>query len=108
MSKDLGMKLLETMEENTQFEMEVPTMYTNSSEGTITRVSNYPLTRDKVNMKIIPSQRDDEEGSRQSVRRRWSGGRGSGRRRHVRAMEGGCPTTMVQLDQLQFQFSIIV
>lgn len=43
----------------TQFKVEVPIMKTNSSERTITKVSDYHLTHDKVKREIVPSQRNN-------------------------------------------------
>lgn len=57
-SKDSGMNILETMLENTQFKVEVPTMDASSSEGTIIEASDYHLTYDKVKRNIAPSQRN--------------------------------------------------
>lgn len=47
-NKDMRIKLSEAMAEKTQFEMEVPTIDTSSSEGTTTYAYNYHLTRDKI------------------------------------------------------------
>lgn len=47
------MKLLTTMEEKTQFDVEVSTIDTSSSEGTIIEASDYHLTRDKARMEIV-------------------------------------------------------
>lgn len=52
------MNILETMLENTQFKVEVPTMDASSSEGTIIEASDYHLTYDKVKRNIAPSQRN--------------------------------------------------
>lgn len=47
-SKDMWMKVLDTMAKKTQFEVEFPTMdNSSSSEGTITRISDYHYTHDK-------------------------------------------------------------
>lgn len=56
---DIGMNVLETMMEKTQFEVEVPTMDTSSIIGTIIEEYDYHLTRDKVIRDIVRSQRDD-------------------------------------------------
>lgn len=53
------MKFLETMEENTQIEVEFPFMDISSNEGTITEVSGYHLTCDKARTEIIQSQKED-------------------------------------------------
>lgn len=46
----------------TQFEVDVPTMGTNSNDGTVINASNYHLNRDKVRREIVPSLRDDYAG----------------------------------------------
>lgn len=61
-SKHMGMKLLETMEEMTQFEMEVPIVYTSCSERTVIETSYYHLTLDKIMREIVPSQMGDYVG----------------------------------------------
>lgn len=50
------MEFLETRAGKTQFEMEVPTIDISSSDVMVTEASNYHLTRNKVKMKILPSQ----------------------------------------------------
>lgn len=52
-SKHMRMKFFETMVENTQFEVEVPTLNTNYSEGMIIETYNYYLTCDKVKQDIV-------------------------------------------------------
>lgn len=61
-SKDLGMKLLESRAKKTQFEADVLTIDTSRSEGTITKASDYHLTRDKLRHDIVPSQREGYNG----------------------------------------------
>lgn len=51
-SEHLKMKILETMAKKTRFDVKVFVMDTSSNERTITKVSNYHLTRDKVRMKL--------------------------------------------------------
>lgn len=52
-NKGLGMMLLENMEKNTQFEVEVPTIDTNNSDGIVTEASYYHLTHDKLRRNIV-------------------------------------------------------
>lgn len=47
-NKDMRMKLLVTIEEKTQFEVEVSTMDTNSSKGVIAKAYDYHQTSDNV------------------------------------------------------------
>lgn len=58
-SKDVGMKILETMAEKTRFEVKVPLMNTISSERRIIDTYDYHLTHIKVMRKIVPSQREN-------------------------------------------------
>ena len=57
-SENQGRKPVETITEKTQFEVEFPTMDASSSEGTVTEISDYHLTHDKVRRVIVASQRD--------------------------------------------------
>ena len=50
--------------EKTQFKVEFPTMDASSSQGTVTEISDYYLTRDKVRRVIVASQRDDYDSLR--------------------------------------------
>lgn len=50
------------MVEKTQFKMEFPTMDTRTSERTITDISDYYLTRDKLKREIVSSQMDGYAG----------------------------------------------
>lgn len=52
------MNALETMTGKTQSEIKVPTMRTNSAEGTIACVCDYYLTNNKIRRKNISSQRN--------------------------------------------------
>ena len=58
----MGMKILETIVEKTQFEVKVFTMDSSSSEIRITKTFDYHATRDKIGRKNISSQRDGYTG----------------------------------------------
>ena len=58
-SENQGRNLGETITEKTEYEVEFPTMDTSSSEGTVTKISGYHLTHDKIMRVIVASQRDD-------------------------------------------------
>ena len=51
------MQLLETMAENTQFEVEVPTTDTSSIDRMIIEAFGYHLTRDRIRKEKLPPQR---------------------------------------------------
>lgn len=52
---DLEIKILQTMKDKTQFEVQVSNRKIDPSEGNFTIVSDYHLTHDKVKMEIVPS-----------------------------------------------------
>lgn len=59
----MEMKVLETMSQETQFEVEVPVRDTSSSERNFTMIFDNHSTRNEVGTKIILSQQYNYDGA---------------------------------------------